>query len=299
MTFHDGQVDPQVLRVDLAVDVSAFFTTRDGGVSRSPYDGANLGLGVADDPAAVLANRAGVARVLGAPITWARAVHGRDVARVGEGGVVPSTTPGEDGIPDVDALVTTERGRGVAALAADCVPVLLAATLTPGVPGVPGVPGDSDPAAGLGRGRTLAVAAVHSGRRGLAAGVVPAAVEALRAAAHEALDGGEAGPAVVAHDGVPSTLVLRAVVGPAICGRCYEVPAELRDEVAAVVPQAAATTSWGTPSLDLPAGVLAQLQEAGVAARALAVCTHEDPRLFSHRRDGVTGRFAGVIATRR
>ena len=287
MTSHDGQVDPQVLRVDLAVDVSAFFTTRDGGASRPPYDGANLGLGVADDPAAVLANRAGVARVLGAPITWARAVHGRDVARVGEGGVVPPATPGEDGIPDVDALVTTERGRGVAALAADCVPVLLAATVAPAA-------GGSDTAAGGGPGRTLAVAAVHSGRRGLAAGVVPAAVEALRVAAREVLGDGDAGP-----DVVTPTVVLRAVVGPAICGRCYEVPRELRDEVAAVVPHAAATTSWGTPSLDLPAGVLAQLEAAGVLARLVPVCTHEDPRLFSHRRDGVTGRFAGVIATRR
>ncbi len=94
-------------------------------------------------------------------------------------------------------------------------------------------------------------------------------------------------------------LRVRAVVGPAICGRCYEVPHALRAEVGAVVPEAAATTSWGTPSLDLPAGVLAQLEAAGVAARALPVCTREDPRLFSHRRDGLTGRFAGVIATRR
>ncbi|TGO05856.1 polyphenol oxidase family protein [Serinibacter arcticus] len=277
MTHVDGQVDPQVLRVDLAVDVSALFTTRGGGASRPPYDGANLGLGVADDPGAVLANRAGVARVLGAPITWARAVHGRDVARVGEGGVLPAATPGDGGTPDVDALVTTERGRGVAALAADCVPVLLAATLAP------------DAGADAPAGPTLAVAAVHSGRRGLAAGVVPAAVAALGRAAHEALGrGAEA-----------SDVVLRAVVGPAICGRCYEVPQELRDEVAAVVPEAAATTSWGTPSLDLPAGVLAQLQAAGVDVRVLPVCTHEDPRFFSHRRDGVTGRFAGAIATRR
>jgi copper oxidase (laccase) domain-containing protein len=91
-----------------------------------------------------------------------------------------------------------------------------------------------------------------------------------------------------------------AWLGPHVCGRCYEVPEEMRAEVAAVEPVARATTSWGTPSLDLGAGVAAQLERAGVVVRTEAVrCTLESPDLYSHRRDGVrAGRFAGVIRRR-
>ena len=125
------------------------------------------------------------------------------------------------------------------------------------------------------------VGVVHAGRQGVASGVVPAAVDALVAAG--------ARPAG-----------LRAVLGPAICGRCYEVPAALRDEVAALVPEAAGTTSWGTPALDLPRAVVAQLTAAGVGeVRDLALCTLADDRWYSHRGAAAgrpAGRLAGVVA---
>jgi len=117
-------------------------------------------------------------------------------------------------------------------------------------------------------------AVVHAGRRGMQSDVVTAAVEALAAR--------EAGP-------------LRAFVGPAICGRCYEVPPDMQADVAAAVPVARCTTSRGTTGLDLKAGVVSQLQRAGVVDITVdPACTAEDARYFSHRRDGVTGRFAGV-----
>jgi polyphenol oxidase len=88
---------------------------------------------------------------------------------------------------------------------------------------------------------------------------------------------------------------LRAWLGPAICGACYEVPAAMQAEVAGVVPETLSTTSRGTAGLDLRRGVAAQLRAAGVTAvRVSDVCTAEDPAYFSYRRDGVTGRFAGV-----
>lgn len=122
-----------------------------------------------------------------------------------------------------------------------------------------------------------AVAVAHAGRRGLLAGVVPATVAAMR-------DLGAS----------PDQLV--AVVGPAVCGRCYEVPAELAREVAAVVAGVSSTTPHGAPALDLRAGVVAQLLEAGVGAVATdPACTAECADLYSFRRDGVTGRFAGVV----
>jgi copper oxidase (laccase) domain-containing protein len=59
----------------------------------------------------------------------------------------------------------------------------------------------------------------------------------------------------------------------------------------------AATVSWtGTPAVDVAAGVVAQLREAGVDVRWVPGCTRERADLYSYRRDGATGRFAGVIA---
>ncbi len=117
------------------------------------------------------------------------------------------------------------------------------------------------------------VGVAHAGRVGMAAGIVDATVAALR-------DLG-------ARD-------LVAVVGPSICPRCYEVPADLRDEVSGRVPVTAARTRGGTPSLDLASGVMEQLSAHCTSVELAPGCTAEDPRLFSYRRDGRTGRFAGL-----
>lgn len=117
------------------------------------------------------------------------------------------------------------------------------------------------------------VAAVHAGRRGVATGTVPAALAALGGATH-------------------------AAVGPAIGGCCYEVPAEMRDEVAAGHPTAHATTTWGTPSLDLPRAVLDDLVAAGVAAERVGGCTRCEPGWFSHRADAGAGRQLALVVRR-
>ncbi|MBV2355632.1 peptidoglycan editing factor PgeF [Streptomyces sp. J2-1] len=128
----------------------------------------------------------------------------------------------------------------------------------------------ADPAAGV-------VAAAHAGRPGLVAGVVAAAVRAMT----------ELGAR-------PDRITART--GPAVCGRCYEVPAGMRDEVTAAEPAAYAETSWGTPAVDVTAGVHAQLDRLGVRDRALSgVCTRESDDHFSYRRDRVTGRLAGYV----
>ena len=88
---------------------------------------------------------------------------------------------------------------------------------------------------------------------------------------------------------------MAALVGPGICGRCYEVPAAMQADVASIEPAARATTRAGTPALDVAAGVVAQLRAAGVGTIEVdGTCTAESPQLYSHRRDQVTGRFAGV-----
>jgi YfiH family protein len=119
------------------------------------------------------------------------------------------------------------------------------------------------------------VGAAHAGRVGLAAGVLVETVAALRAL------------------GAAS---ITAWIGPHICGACYEVPESLRTEFCATHPAASATTSWGTPSLDLGAAAAAQL--AGLGCRVLRVdpCTRTTPTLHSHRRDAArSGRQAGLV----
>jgi hypothetical protein len=120
-----------------------------------------------------------------------------------------------------------------------------------------------------------AVAAVHAGRDGVMAGVVTATMEAI------------ASP-------VPERV--RAVIGPAIGGCCYEVPQAMAEQMAGGVPEALATTSWGTTALDLPAAVTAQLRGEGVTdIRRVGGCTRCDgTRWFSHRRAPARGRQAGV-----
>lgn len=128
----------------------------------------------------------------------------------------------------------------------------------------------ADPAAGV-------VAAAHAGRRGLAAGVVPRTLAVMAAAG-------------------ATVRRVQAWLGPSVCSLCYEVPSALCDEVAAVVPAARARSSRGTPALAVSVGVAAQLRAAGVArVERSRRCTAEDPSCFSYRRDGVTGRFAGVV----
>lgn len=119
--------------------------------------------------------------------------------------------------------------------------------------------------------------AAHAGRPGLVAGVVPALVEAMQARGAE-----------------PGRMVART--GPAVCGDCYEVPAEMRDAVAEAVPEAFATTGWGTPSVDVAAGVRAQLEAAGVTSvEQSEVCTMESDDHFSYRREKITGRLASYV----
>ncbi|MGL4743668.1 MAG: peptidoglycan editing factor PgeF [Dermatophilaceae bacterium] len=218
------------------------FTTRSGGASRGRYASLNLGAHVGDDLAAVTVNRQRLAAALDHDVVYMEQCHGGEVAVVES---MPSVAP------RCDALVTITPSLALAVLVADCVPVLLAS------------------AEGV-------VAAVHAGRPGVLAEVVPHAVAAMRDLGATTID---------------------AVVGPSVCGRCYEVPERMRSMVADVQP-VAATVSWtGTPAVDVGAAVVDQLSSAGIPTRWVPGCTRESSDLFSFRRDGRTGRFAGVVAT--
>ncbi|CAM5568363.1 laccase domain protein [Streptomyces abikoensis] len=128
----------------------------------------------------------------------------------------------------------------------------------------------ADPVAGV-------VGAAHAGRPGLVAGVVPATVERM-----------------ITLGADPARILART--GPAVCGLCYEVPERMRAEVAAVVPEAWATTRQGTPAVDVAAGVRAQLARLGVMMSGQShICTLESADHFSYRRERTTGRLASYV----
>jgi YfiH family protein len=224
-------------RAEVQSGVSVAFTDTNAG---------NLALHVGDDAGAVHRRRARLEHAAGvAPrrFQYMNQVHGNEVSLV-----VEPAPPA----PTADALVSL--GQPLAVMVADCIPLVLVGD------------GASGPV----------LAAVHAGRPGLFSGVIPAAVEEMRASG--ATD-------------------IRAWLGPSVCGSCYEVPAELRDEVAAVLPSTRSTTSWGTPALDLPAGAASQLHALGVPIEYRGPCTLENESLFSYRRDSRSGRFAGLVWT--
>lgn len=221
-------------RAEVAPGVSVAFTDARAG---------NLALHVGDIAVDVLQRREALEKAAGmAPgsLRFMQQVHGTAVEMMEQ----------DSPAPTADAMVS--RGLPLAVMVADCIPAVLVGQ------------GPDGPV----------LAAVHAGRPGIATGILPAAVEGMRAA-------GATG--------------IRAWLGPSICGNCYEVPAELRAQVATQVPATWATTSWGTPALDLPAGAKAQLEAAGVVIEYAGTCTLEDEGLFSYRRSTSTGRLAGLV----
>jgi len=248
----------------LDVGVLSAFAAREGGHSRGKFAGLNISAGVGDAPEAVLANRRMLANALGIsqfPLLTVRQEHGARVIRVDAGRLVaadpvartltapagPDQTAIAPHLGSADVMVSTSPGIALMIGTADCLPLLLC-----------------DPV-------TRTVAAAHVGWRGLLAGVVEAAVLAVRA---------------------EGALAIKALTGPCICGECYVVGEDLHATFARRIPYAAVRNRRGAPTLDLRAAVHAKLAVSGVpqVVAADADCTFESPaRWYSRRRDGGTG----------
>jgi len=258
-------------------NVSAFFTTRRGGVSTGCWadaqgeGGLNLGNRCGDDPKRVADNRCRLEEAAGYSIRWLNQVHGARVIEVcdspGNGTsvgtkdtVVGTRHPVRPAAADADAHVTTIAGIGLGVLVADCLPVLLA-----------------DRAGSI-------VGAAHAGWRGLAAGVLENTLSAMRLRRPHA--------------------EFVAWIGPCIGPTAFEVGEEVVDAFVSQDPRASShfrpTTRPGKWRGDL-AGLAAQrLARAATSSITSAdACTVNDPvRFWSYRRDGTCGRMAGVIALR-
>lgn len=226
-------------------------------------DAGNLALHVGDDAGAVLRRRTRLECATGiAPrrFQYMNQVHGNEVSLVAESGTGLESGAGvEFGTPgDVLPAPTADALVSLGGPLAVMVADCIPLVLVGSVASGP------------------VLAAVHAGRPGLFSGVIPAAVGEMRAA---------------------GAANIRAWLGPSVCGSCYEVPAELRDEVSAVLPATWSTTSWGTPALDLPGGAASQLEALGIPIEYRGPCTLESDSLFSYRRDSRSGRFAGLVWT--
>lgn len=227
------------ISIELRPGAQALFTTRRGGYSQGPYARLNLGRWTDDDPEAVERNRASIEALVGVPLTYTRQVHGSRVLKIG---APPAGTPVE-----ADGQATATAGMAPTALVADCLPIAVAAD--------------------------GAVAMLHAGWRGLAAGVLEEGVRVLR----------ELGPR--------GQLV--AAIGPGAGPCCYQVGPEVHAAFADSSPRARHGSN-----LDLKAIARSQLEQAGVTTvRDVGLCTICSPPelFFSHRRDrGITGRQAGI-----
>lgn len=226
-------------------EVYAASTVRAGGVSQGPYASLNLGAHVGDTADRVAANRIALARALGLPgePCWLEQVHGTQVLDLDE------ERPGR-----ADGAVTSVPGRICVIMTADCLPVLLAA-----------------------RDGTR-VGAAHAGWRGLAAGILPAAVARMARPPEELL----------------------AWLGPAIGPASYEVGADVYEAFVGADPAAAACFTPGREGhwlADLYALARRSLARAGVTAvYGGGWCTYGDrERFFSHRRRAPCGRMATLI----
>lgn len=233
-------------------------TTRYGGVSTGQWSSLNLGLRSGDDEQAVRENRRLLAAILPGEPFWLRQVHGTRVVEVGSDAPQDLSAQTEFAAraePEADAAITLERGRVLTILTADCAPVVIADT----------------------QGR--AVAAAHAGWRGLAAGVLEASLQALRAR-------------------LSGDATWRAWVGPCIGQASFEVGEEVREafvEQDAVAAQYfAAGVRPGKWQADLAGLARHRLLAAGVQHVEIAgLCTYErDDVFFSYRRVQRSGRMA-------
>jgi len=221
-------------------DVTVSALDRFGGHSRAPYDSLNLADYVGDVDADVRRNFAEVRSMVDAQdLAIMRAEHGRR-----------ATFATADGMCDpADVIVTKTPGLALLALAADCVPIALV-----------------DPASRI-------VAVAHVGWRGLLAGAVDSALDAMNVAG--------------AH-----VSQITAVVGPSICGSCYEVSTDVAKEITRHHPEAAVDERH----VDLAKAVIERLKAQGTSVKEIAACTYENTALFSHRRaGGPTGRGGMVV----
>jgi len=225
------------------VGIKACVTTRAGGVSAAPFDSFNLGDHVDDDPEAVSQNRSKLTSCLRVQPAWLKQVHGIDVVQASPAQVMQA-----------DASWSKTPGVACTIMTADCLPALFCNR------------------------QGTQVAAAHAGWRGLAAGVLEAAVNSFA--------------------DQPSEILVW--LGPAIGPQAFEVGPEVREAFIATHPETAEAFIAGANPGKFMADIyrLARLRLAAHGVTAVyggGLSTYDDERFFSYRRGARTGRFASLV----
>lgn len=225
-------------------NVRALQTTRLGGVSHTPYDSYNLGSHVGDVPLNVARNRMLLNTLLPSEPVWLEQVHG----------IVVANADSASCLPQADACIATHCSAVCVVMTADCLPVLLCDQ------------------------QGTVVGAVHAGWKGLAAGVIEAAVHAMNVPAQN----------------------LIAWLGPAISQPAFEVSAEVREIFITADSKAASAFTAGQNGkwqADIYALARLRLNALGISKiYGGDYCTYREPdKFFSYRRDGQTGRMGTFI----
>ena len=224
----------------------------------------NVGLHVGDDPTLVRERRRLLSQRLGRDVVWMDQTHSTRVGLLRVRG---------DELINVDTEAVLEHPAPGEWGPVNADGVVIDARGCQGAPALAVQTADCLPVV-LSAASGQIVAAVHAGRRGLLGGILARAVERIRSL--------EAGP-------------IDALIGPAICGSCYEVPTGMAEESEALMPGIRTLTSWGPPALDLPHAAASSLEGLEVDVDIDERCTREDSSLFSSRRDSSCGRQALII----
>ncbi|MFU0663747.1 polyphenol oxidase family protein [Gardnerella vaginalis] len=291
----EGTPIPVTIPVALGARTHAVFTTRLGGISEGAFASLNLGGRAGDSVEAVASNRAALQRALQADLSLVKQVHGSEVFDADS--IVDSwNTPyGFDATGFADSNVCIEADAQVATACSLALGMFAADCL-------PVLLADDE--AGI-------VAAAHCGRKGLMAGVLDSTVEAM------CKKGAECSR-------------ITAVLGPCICGNCYEVGESIARDFEKRYPQTVTKTRFGGLGIDIAEAARIDLALAGVAnivdalPRATAatqylaedeelsticqvdgegaslperlqnlqnpMCTLENPLWYSHRRSQLAGK---------
>ncbi len=237
-------------------NVQSFLTTRQGGISSSPYDSLNLGEHVGDEPSKVLANRQILRKYLPAEPLWLNQIHSTVVS-------TPLSRAKAMSKPfEADAAVTNIPGEVLAIMTADCLPVLFST---------------SD---------GLVIGAAHAGWRGLCGGVLENTVSKMLELAPQST-----GKDLMAWMG-PAIGPQSFEVGEDVVGRFQET--RIHEISKSFLPISTKPGKYLADIYQLARDRLEAVGVNSVFGGG--ICTVKDQeRFFSYRRDGVTGRFASLI----
>lgn len=257
--------EPQLHDYDIASNVTAFSSTRHGGVSEGNYASFNVNAYCGDNPEHIAQNRKTLCKKLHIKsdhLIMPHQVHGTGVTQISKTFFLLSEDIRRTALEGIDALITNVPGVCIGVSTADCIPIII-----------------YDP-------EHHAAGVVHSGWRGTVANIVYATIASMTMAYHSK----------------PENLL--AVIGPGISLKNFEVGDEVYDAFSAAgYPMNAIAQHMDKWHIDLPKCCQLQLEATGVALaniRMTDICTYDQTDdFFSARKLSVdSGRILTGIVLR-